>query len=711
MILDIDSKIEVSRLSGEIIKSAGGRVPKSFDHGYYTHLVKKEVTRSDGKVQIYWVAPDAGKKLKLRRVHVTSEGAPSEHHDYIKKVHDIDPKDLTSYSWGDKVKIVSGNRHVGEEGIVRSNLSDKTTPEVTVAIPTKATDKDGKTKYKARIFNVNNLQLVHRATDETLDAINAKNIKVKTSSGSIAYVRPEQAGNYELANKTKTGGEAAGKKFDRLSKAIAVDGVYVTNSGKTLRLENVTRSPKNDAGILPPQVLSFSIVNPGPGDKHFAVIEESKFQEYLNAGKVTRMLPEAPTDPAVMPMTHRFESGEFYKDGTLSFDADGEPVVPADKEKDFAEIINENWPTILKATFDVAHRYPMVDKLDQGGIVGDIYEKLLNRLKRYDPYSSNWRGGIPAYLKFNARTFAANECKGITRSKMSIAEDFDGIDPVDDAALKDLDSPGVEDMGGSFHKIDDLRELAESLNREKELLTEKFFGDDGPAVADVVLSFMGLGVATRGYESLADAATALSGKIHGPRSKTPLAFNTLKRWLGEQSKHIRDTLYAEDEARKGGTPLTNLIKRNIELRRKYYRKKGYESQTYTVESVKAPSKSGESKAKWDAAITSSLSKNGVPVAEIPKIKQIVERIAGGRVVPSEFSKVVPKRYVHAVAKTLEDHKIKIFHKNLAKDKVEEVNFEKVINEAARNKQALAASVKKSFGEPIAVIDNYEIYSL
>ena len=45
------------------------------------------------------------------------------------------------------------------------------------------------------------------------------------------------------------------------------------------------------------------------------------------------------------------------------------------------------------------------------------------------------------------------------------------------------------------------------------------------------------------------------------------------------------------------------------------------------------------------------------------------RIAGGRVVPSEFSKVVPKRYVHAVAKTLEDHKIKIFHKNLAKDKV------------------------------------------
>jgi hypothetical protein len=208
-------------------------VPEDFEkgvsarnHSYFTHLVPVKKVGKDGVRRTYWVNPSElkkkpnprTKKHKLTMIDHLEGGEKDDHLNAIKAKHDIDPKDVSHFHLGDKVKILvppAAQKHMkGEEVVYRGSLTrSKTgTPMVSVAYKDKRTGK-----RKLFNVNVNNIEKTGDATKETKKIV-SKGVEKTDIHGDTVLVDGKK--------KTKTKKETSKEAISREETKIEAGSAY-----------------------------------------------------------------------------------------------------------------------------------------------------------------------------------------------------------------------------------------------------------------------------------------------------------------------------------------------------------------------------------------------------------------------------------------------------------------------------------------------------
>lgn len=679
-----------------------------FAHGYYTHLVPRTVTKSDGTQQIYWVNPDPDAPKKLTLVSVHTDGDRADHLSHIKAKFGIEEKDLTDLHEGDKVRVLKHKdpAMAGTEAIIGSNSTGKTTPLVCLYMPSKA--KTGKwTKESA---NVNHIELVHRATPETQEVIAPKTVKTyNKATGKVNYVTKAE---YERSKGTKKGGMTPGMRAASARNTAFAGGIY-EGGGRRFQIL------KLEDGRAVAHVL-----NGAPDDKLKIVFKTADLEKLLRAGKYTREYPQSPSDPEKFPMTYAFESGEFHRKGDLTYDDDGEPVVTKKGADDISNVFAEHFDYANSIAMNAALNFPDVNAMDAENIVTDLYPIFLNRLQRYDSWSGNLSGGIKAFITKDVSGYARDWLK----ARQAENQNMIAQTSLGDDIFESLKEEDVAELGqSSFQQALDRMELEEGLKKERDYLVETFFPKHSYQ-AEVVGGWLGIGVERAVYGSKVEAAKVLSGKVFSKLktlpdgSPAPVRESYIVDWLDRRHREIHSVLSREWDDRSS---IADLFRRNLVLKNKLLNKREYSAQDYSVAKVTLPAKDTSAGKKFRERLESALSVNGIAPKDVSKMAETVIGIANGQIGPASFSKVVPKRYAAGVDKALDALKISIYRTDKFTGEEHKVNLLEVMkNEAIikREKEAVSTeaslhhpfrmdAVKKSLGSPIAIVDNYKIYPL
>jgi hypothetical protein len=699
-------------------------------HGYYTHLIPKKIRGKDGVERIHWINPDPTKAPKLRLVEHHNVGKENEHLKGIEREHGIESKDLVRYGAGDKVEVVD-KAGKASEGIFRGSVASESnmTPRVSVAVKSPKTDK-----WQARTVNVNDIRLVHRATEETKAAIKKKTIEVETRSGGLTRVDTADYEKY-YADASERNIETPEEQHELLNATVALGSVYTRLSdGIRWRVDEIRSKTDSE-----PSKVLLQAMNPAKDmadSKRRMTVQADAFKRALIDGQFRREPGNTHADLKTQPLSAALERGLFLNGGDyvaynkgvhpdpaggpaeivytpetrttapqVKFDENGkfQWVNPEEGRKLAGQIIAENLKAVKSAAYNAAARYSNVSKLDAEGMLGEVYEPLLGAILTYEPLIGDSATGIEGRLRTYAGAYARDYARAIHDRK--VLEDQDWGSEEDGPTLasydKEPDAYSEEQslVAAPFVHSQDAMVLEEGLKDEADLL-DWLYGNS--YTATVMSKWMGLGK----FEATLtkkEAAQALYGHLVHEKTRLPVALSTIEtEYLPKQRERIISALKVEayNDPNFEATMALNLRLRDS-MRQKRANK---EDEIFVADKPileeAAEGYNGEPKVK--AKVAAELIKLGVGLKDSPRMVQVVDQIFTGHLRPSEYALEIPKKYVSAVDKVVGNFsggKIKV------KDVI--MNGISVARKAKADYSEVAgAAVSKGL-----VVDGYEIIHL
>lgn len=648
-----------------------------FKHGYYTHLVPKKIRGKDGVERIYWVSPDAGKKQKLSRVLHFNDGEERDHHTEIATSHEIDKDAMLRFSAGDKVATTHG-KDKGREGIFRASMKGDA-PRVSVAFLNPKTGK-----YSAETHNVNHIKLVHRANDDTSKVVERKTVETTNLLGETTLVDRDDYDRY-YGPRSAPGYETQQEKIDKIATTPVTGGVYERPDGRRLAI-----GPAVTMG----GVTRYDVTLTTPGAKpKTGSIEESKLTEQLKASGYRRLPAKAihapkkyvvPTaveetapdgtkttktvwappklgkdgepvddtggkwvkDDGGKPLSAALERGELHAKGHFAFNPAGRRILTPEDQVLAVQILAEHWTNLERVAAVAAGRYPSV--AHEEVTASDISEALISAVASYEPLLDVNGWGISHRLQKQAKGSAKRLAMQIHEREMSMVRDDWADDSVDSKPATPMDKAALEEWGdtndiiaSAFISKHDAMVLDEGLRDEADLMSW-LYGDE--KILDIMKKWTGVGVFEASLNKK-EAAEALVGYVYNPATMKPYALSTIETvLLPKELERITAAFKAEG---KIDPTFLHTLKQDITLRANLTRKRKYgEIHPKDVSVVRA--KAEEVKKPSDRAnFAADLIRRGVPMADVPLVIQVADRILSGMARPGgggkEYLSMIPMR--------------------------------------------------------------------
>ena len=628
MIIDI-SNIEVFSLRNFDLEKAG------FKHGYYTHLVPKKVRGKDGVERIHWVNPDPGKKAKLSRITHFSEGKPENHKDDIKRDHEIKDEDMVRFSEGDKVEGTKG-KHKGLQGVLRGPVAGPT-PRVSVAFHNAKTDK-----HEAKILNVNDIKLVHRADDATKKVIERKTVEVTNIKGETILV---DRSDYEKYYKDREKRKSPKQNVEDIAKEVIVGGTYQRPDGRSIVITSSKKMLGKETFNL--EIRASKDAKPTKGkdidsDRLKRIVEK---QGYKRVPRAALLKAAGGIDPKNnKPFSIQLETGELHEKGAFQYDAAGYRVASTEDEVIARNILAEHWVYLQRVVASRVMKYPAVS---EGDITpADIMDGLIKGITTYEPLLDTG-GGIKGRLEQYADAYAKSEAVKIQeRENSTVRDDFADdtdtkIDPtsaVDKGLVKEVLGDTNDIIASAFISKEDAILLDEGLTDETDMMQWLY---ENEQVIDIMKRWTGLGE----FESTLtkkEAAAELfaTGLVKNPSTGEPYKASSIEvNILPKELIRIKEAF--EDEAAVYPDFMATLKKdRNLRQKLSRNRKilpahpKDAQVMKVTLDEVKKPA----SRAKFAAKIKSL----GVPLNRVGAVMQLADRILAGRSVPTSYAAQLPR---------------------------------------------------------------------
>ena len=630
MLIDM-SKIKVYTVAELDLEKA------AFKHGYYSHLVPKKITGSDGVERIHWVNPDKDKKVKLTRVTHFRDGSEAEHVKEIQKDHIIEPKELTRFSEGDKV-VVSYGKEKGQEGVLRGVLAGPS-PRVSVAFLNPKTSK-----HEARTLNVNHIKLVHRANDETKKVIERKTVEVTNIKGETILV---DRGDYEKYYKDRERKKTPQERVAEAATRLEVGGTYKNSKGQIFHVQYAKK-------IGDKIEYTVKIFTPGRAKIKIRQVSEStlataiKDKGYERVPRVT-IVKEAKVfdeDTATWkkyvtdkPLSAELESGDLHKKGHFPYEDGFRSMTPADEELG-RKILAEHWTAIERTVTNEIAKY----NVSEGEVTGaDIIDPLTKAVASYEPLLDKG-GGIEGRLRKYAKSFARSEAEKIHEREMSTVRETAPADSDSPTPISPMDKAAVEEALGNLDDIiasafvskHDAMVLDEGLKDESDMMSW-LYGDE--KILDVMKRWTGIGE----FESTLnkkEAAEELAGYAYNPATMEPYSKSTIESYLlPKELVRIIDAFKAEG---MGYPDFMQTLKTDVNLRNKLKRNRKIAPVHPKDESVIKVVRDMTKKPEGRAGFAAQLIKLGLPPRHVAPVMQLADRILAGVSVPEDYPKQLPR---------------------------------------------------------------------
>ena len=603
-----------------------------FKHAYYSHLVPQQIMGKDGVKRIHWVNPNKDakdakdgdkKKPKLNLVAHFHEGEREQHHKQITADNEIDLDHVHHFSHGDKVRVTRG-KYKGQVGVFAGSYttSGNTSPRTSIKFHDPA-----KNEWRtADPVGVNSIELVHRANDQTREAVAPKSVEHVTRKGTTTTVSK----TWKDTRKDTTPNESPQARHERLGKEIA-KGILFKRAADGAMVYVVDE--KDDR-------IHVKILNAPKGAKSEGLVEKDRFTKMVADGTYNRAGMSKLGADTAKKNTRLLETGELHTTGKITYDKHGQPELDAEIAKD---IIFENWDFIDRVIQGEVARFPSVDPTEVSGV--DMFDKIRNAVNTFEPYlNSSLQGRLHQYVKDAAYKKASQIHQlNVLRERKDMLNDRTD-DP--DGVTVEQEPEGTTDNiggGGFVNKLDALV-FEDALADEADMMR---WIADNDEYADVLMRMTGLGVGEASITNQ-EAAKELHGKLLDADGK-PYALNTIVSRLSRMHTKIVDAFH--DEAEKD-PHFAHSLRQSIQYRSKMRRKRDIaESDAKDFPTIKAVLKKYDGGRNARSAIAAKLIKHGSSIEDTPKLVETVERIMEGRLVPHDYRNTIKSE---AHAKILED---------------------------------------------------------
>ncbi|MBI9086811.1 MAG: hypothetical protein JEZ11_24655 [Desulfobacterales bacterium] len=597
-----------------------------FKHAYYSHLVPTVILGKDGIKRIHWVNPDKGKP-KMNLVGHFHEGERTDHHTQLTTDNVIDLNHVTHFASGDKVRIKSG-KYKGQVGIFTGSYS--TTGNVSPRTSIKFPDASGIWKT-ANPISASNLELVHRATDQTKDAIAPKSVATVNRFG-----QPTVVSKTYLATKKDTGPvESAQARHERMGRELTPGIMFARASdGAKVLIHSEALDGK----------LHLKLIDASPKAKKEGFIEKTHFQKLVDAGTYHRVgiSPHAPG--TTHQKSRMLETGELHHNGSVTYDQYGRPTL---KHEVLMAIIFENWANVKRTISLVTAAFPTVDESELSGV--DMMDQIQNAVNTFEPYHDTpVSQRIHFYVKDAAKKKASqmheiNKLR-VRRDQGDDDTSSDGLDKIntdDDSPTNELDLGG----GGFVNKLDALT-FDDILEDEADMVRWVAGNDE---FADVVMRMTGLGV-REATITKDEAAKELFGKMVNSAG-IPLTLNSIRNKLTRFYNTLVDEFRAEIQ--KDPT-FEHTLRLSIQMRDKMHRKRDI-IESGDLKTMKAVAKKFDGGRNARGDIAAMLIKHGADVASTGNLVKMTEDILSGTIKPVEYSRVIQSEaHAQALQDTLKE---------------------------------------------------------
>ena len=597
-----------------------------FKHAYYSQLVPKKITGKDGVERIHWVNPDKGKK-NTKKMHLVAhfhEGAQKEHHAKIKEDHEIDLNHLHRFSHGDKVKI-TGGPYKGQTGVFVGSHGVKSNPAARVSV--KFEDKDGLWKTSNPI-GAGNLELVHRATDSTLEAVAPKSQEYVNRKGQKTV-----ASKAWLKKRVPAKRQTSKERHEELGKGLGKGVMFQRGSDGT---QIFIVGEKGDK-------LHVKILNAPKGQKKTeGYIEKARFEKMVNSGSYHRVIASKLGSDTKKKTTRMLETGELHANGKAGFDDKGNATMDPQVVKD---IIFENWDLVETTVQSEASKYPSVDPAEISGV--DMWSQMSNAITTFEPYLNKpLAGRLRDYVQDTARKKAQQIHQiNVLRDRNDI--DGNGSDRSATGIITHEEQLG-EITGGAFVNPLDSMIFHEILNDEADMM--EWYAGNGD-YADVLMRITGIGTGEASITQ-AEGAKELYGKVFDSSGK-PISIPVIKKRLSRSVIEMMKTF--SDEA-KQDPDFAATLRQAVMYRNKMSQERdNMEADAKDLSTIRAVQGKYDGGRNAKADIAKKLIKNGSSVNDAFNLVSTVENIVDGKLMPHDYrAKIASEDYAKIITQTLKD---------------------------------------------------------
>jgi len=595
-----------------------------FKHAYYSKLVPKQIVGKDGVKRTHWVNPDKGNKGKgkTRLVGHFHNDDHKEHHKQIKHDQEIDLNHLHRYSHGDKVKI-TGGPYKGQVGLFAGSHSVKANPAPRVSVKFKDTDGLWKTSNP---IGAGNLEMVHRATNSTLESLAPKSKEYVNRKGQKTVASKIWLNKRPPVKRTtpKTRHEDLGKEIGQ--------GVMFQRGSDGTKIFILEEKPDK---------LRIKILNPSKDQKKTeGIIDKKKFTEMVNTHSYRRLGFSKLESDTKRKITRMLETGELHANGKAGFDDNGNPTMD---DQTVHSIIFENWDIVEAAAKSEASKYTTVDPSEISGV--DMWSQMSNAITTFEPYLNKpLANRLREYVVDTARK-KAQQIHQI--NILRVRTDIDGADSTPRGTITQ-DAPPAEIPSGAFVNPLDSMIFHEILKDEADMMGW-FAGNDD--FADVLMRVTGLGSGEASITQ-AEAAQELHGKIFDAAGR-PVPVSALQKRLSRMVIGAIKSFH--DEAEKD-PDFAFTLKQAVQYRHKMNRKRdNMEAGAKDLTVLRAVQNEYDGGRNAKANIAKKLIKNGSGVHGAAPLVEIVENIVDGKFLPHDYrAKIQSTEHARIINDTLKD---------------------------------------------------------